>query len=75
VKGRLVVPMVGLSFSTDRKPLVRLAFFEAQAVVALQIAIGLVYARADSSFVANTSVALKGLRWCDGGSETWADGG
>jgi hypothetical protein len=37
--------MVGLSFSTDRKPLVRLAFFEAQAVVALQIAIGLVYAR------------------------------
>ena len=28
-----------------------------------------------SSFVANTSVALKGLRWCDGGSETWADGG
>ena len=30
---------------------------------------------ADSSFVANTSVALKGLRWCDGGSETWADGG
>src|SRR6476660_9250839 len=36
---------VGLSFSTDRKPLVRLAFFEAQAVVALQIAIGLVYAR------------------------------
>jgi hypothetical protein len=39
------VPMVGLSFSTDRKPLVRLAFFEAQAVVALQIAIGLVYAR------------------------------
>jgi hypothetical protein len=67
--------MVGLSFSTDRKPLVRLAFFEAQAVVALQIAIGLVYARADSSFVANTSVALKGLRWCDGSSETWADGG
>jgi hypothetical protein len=45
VKGRFVVPMVGLSFSTDRKPLVRLAFFEAQAVVALQIAIGLVYAR------------------------------
>jgi hypothetical protein len=44
VKGRFVVPMVGLSFSTDRKPLVRLAFFEAQAVVALQIAIGLVYA-------------------------------
>jgi hypothetical protein len=37
--------MVGLSFSTDRKPLVTLAFFEAQAVVALQIAIGLVYAR------------------------------
>src|SRR4051812_42538438 len=31
--------------------------------------------RADSSFVANTSVALKGLRWCDGSSETWADGG
>src|SRR4051794_11707628 len=26
-------------------------------------------------FVANTSVALKGLRWCDGSSETWADGG
>ena len=45
MKGRFVVPMVGLSFSTDRKPLVRLAFFEAQAVVALQIAIGLVYAR------------------------------
>ena len=39
------MPMVGLSFSTDRKPLVRLVFFEAQAVVALQIAIGLVYAR------------------------------
>jgi hypothetical protein len=36
--------MVRLSFSTDRKPLVRLTFFEAQAVVALQIAIGLVYA-------------------------------
>ena len=37
--------MVGLSFSTDRKPLLKLAFFEAKAVVALQIAIGLVYAR------------------------------
>jgi hypothetical protein len=37
--------MARLSFSTDRKPLVRLALFEAQAVVALQITIGLVYAR------------------------------
>jgi len=37
--------MAGLSFSTDRKSLIRLAFFEEQAVVALQIAIGLVYAR------------------------------
>ena len=45
MKGRFVVPMVGLSFSTGRKPLVKLAFFEAQAVVALQMAIGLVYAR------------------------------
>jgi hypothetical protein len=45
VKGRFVVLMAGLSFSTDRKPWIKLAFFEAQAVVALQIAIGLVYAR------------------------------
>jgi hypothetical protein len=37
--------VVGLSFSTERKPLIKLAVFESQAVVALQIATGLVYAR------------------------------
>jgi cytochrome bd ubiquinol oxidase subunit I len=40
-----------------------------------QFAFTVVFHLADSSFVANTSVALKGLRWCDDSSETWADGG
>ena len=31
--------------------------------------------RADSTFVANTTDALRGLRWCDGSSEISADGG